>query len=1156
MFALNKRQFNIKNFITYAALCIFVIAAFLIMFLSNITPSIALEQELRCGMVEHVHTDDCYNEDFLICEKTAHTHDGNCYIVLLKENDINGILTLLSNTSQHSLENAITDVMSTAFNFNENLNSNDDENVLTKNTVEQLNDTITAQNDIPDITLNENINTFAAVSLDNTDTNNTSNNVAVLNVEESTSKNNNTANIMVYLDNKWTCIGTLPFTLQENGSSWFQKQYNAVVQTSDLVNLINSKLNTNFTHSSFSISASSNQNNNYSVSDLSVGSQTTIISYKKNESNSKSAKYVRIINVGGSQNSTSLAFYTVKFVYPNGDTTSQYVQRGSTVVLPGGNYEWTYNNTTYDAGEAVTITGTRTFTAEYVGPLTFVSINYDINFPSISDATVQTTPTLSGLTTGSATDGFSEGASATVRNVSSNSVKAKVKNNSTNLSRIVQFKGWKIQGTDIILQPNTTLVWDELLKYQDDAEFTLVGVWETDPLITATFFVKLDSVAVDTEGNITGQDQTLFTKELFATYVGGVDTSLSTSVLDDYNIADTTSDNSFGADQKIRALYGEKSSGIWLFDFPSDDSVFEQLKSYAEGSKLSVDGQLVSPSDLNHQEYAIRWYVLKVQSDAWHIDGKLVRKEGLIHVYKTFAGNKELINEAKSDFYIDATDVTLDTNFVLNLSNHKTYDAATDTYMWEITNVDYGEEWIIEEHPHKFTDPTIDFGVYSEYTVVDAHGDQSVTSSGTSLSVRGMTYALDEGTDEVLRAKFTNIYNKSNSIVIKKQDSLTGVSIGGATFQLLQNGKPLNFDYNSNSESYSYNPNGAHTVLQGTQNGYFEISIDKFSYDLGNVVVREISPPDGYSPIGDIEIGYTNQDGDIGIISGNSELIKYFNGILIVGNSTDTMTVTANKKWECPQNEWQEVTVQLLANGKLATTIISGVVPEVTLNNANAWTHTWTNLPVYVNGEKIVWSIKEIKIGNEKLKADGTFVNWIASYDLPISSTDENGKEVITLGVNNTTKRVMLRLTKTDLSKTKTLAGASFLLEVVDNNGNLLPNEVVKTATTGENGSLIFDNLKSAVRYRLSETTAPDGYIKIAEYIYFTINEDGSVSVEDNYYAEAGGNAYNIVVRNAEAVPLPSSGGIGNCMFYALGLILMITAGIYISILHKRRCSY
>ncbi|MBP3692185.1 MAG: Cna B-type domain-containing protein, partial [Clostridia bacterium] len=265
---------------------------------------------------------------------------------------------------------------------------------------------------------------------------------------------------------------------------------------------------------------------------------------------------------------------------------------------------------------------------------------------------------------------------------------------------------------------------------------------------------------------------------------------------------------------------------------------------------------------------------------------------------------------------------------------------------------------------------------------------------------------------------------------------------------------------------------------------------------------------------------------------------------------------TANKKWECPQNEWQEVTVQLLANGKLATTIISGVVPEVTLNNANAWTHIWTNLPVYVNGEKIVWSIKEIKIGNEKLKADGTFVNWIASYDLPIYSTDENGKESVTLGVTNTTKRVMLRLTKTDLSKTKTLAGASFLLEVVDNNGNLLPNEVVKTATTGENGALIFDNLKSAVRYRLSETTAPDGYIKIAEYIYFTINEDGSVSVEDNYYAEAGGNAYNIVVRNAEAVPLPSSGGIGNCMFYAFGLILMITAGIYISILHKRRCSY
>ena len=35
------------------------------------------------------------------------------------------------------------------------------------------------------------------------------------------------------------------------------------------------------------------------------------------------------------------------------------------------------------------------------------------------------------------------------------------------------------------------------------------------------------------------------------------------------------------------------------------------------------------------------------------------------------------------------------------------------------------------------------------------------------------------------------------------------------------------------------------------------------------------------------------------------------------------------------------------------TTIFSGVQPTGILNSSNNWQHTWENLPVYVNGEKI-----------------------------------------------------------------------------------------------------------------------------------------------------------------------------------------------------------
>ncbi len=1154
----SKKQLNIKSIVLYAVCVMFCIATCILLYYLNITHAVALEQEVRCGMEEHVHNDTCYGGDYLICKKTAHTHNGNCYIVLLKENDINEILTLVGENENHSLENVITDTMSSALTFNANINSTESQNSgnslsLTQDTVAELNSTISAESTLPKIVLNENINNPQTLAIGDNQQNTSSGGVSNFAIGDNPVTANNNANFYIYLDGKWTCIGTTTYSTTNNGTRY----YDYVIPTSKVLELVNGALDTNYTYNSFDIAVSTSANSGYSTSNIGMASVNTTIAYRQRNTASQTARYIRLIPNNGSASSTSFNFFTVTYTYPDGRTASQVVRAGTTITLPSGNYEWKNGNRTYAAGEAVTITAKTNFSGTSIGPITYVNINYNLNFPTVSGVTVSTKPTIAGMSTTTVTDGFSENTSAVIRNVSDHSVEGKVNNNTTGLSRVIQFKGWKVGNTDIVLQPNTTLVWEELLQYATGGSINLTAMWETEAVRTATFFIRFDSVAVDTDGNITGQDQNKYTNELFSSYVGGIDPSLDVNTLHNrYHIADTTSDNSFGADQEIRALYGEKAEGVWLTAFPSDDYIFESLVQYAKTGYLSVDGVPVKAEDLNNREYAIRWYVFKAQSDAWHIDGKLVKKEGLIHVYKTFAGNKELITEAKTDFYIDATDVSAGTNTVLNLNNRTTYDPTTDTYMWEITNVDYGELWEITEHPHKFSDPNVEFSVYSEYTVMDAHGDQSITGTGTSLTVSGMTYALDEGTDEVLRAEFTNIYNKSNSIIIKKQDALTGVSIGGATFRLLQNGKPLKFNYNAATDSYEYDPeSGSHTVLTGTSNGYFEISIEDFSYDFGNIIVQEVTAPTGYSPIGNIEIGYTDDQKTVGIISGNSELIKYVNGILIVGNSTDISSVTAKKTWDCPENEWQPVTIQLLANGKLVTTVIAGVEPEIVLSADNNWQHTWQHLPIYVNGTKITWSIKETSIGTEAAKADGSFINWLASYGIPIQSTGTDGNPNVLLTVTNTTKRVMLRLTKTDLSKSTLLSGATFLLEAVDEKGNLLSNEIAKTATTGEAGTLIFDNLKCGIRYRLTEQVAPNGYLKLSEYIYFTIQEDGSVVVEENYFAEAGNTAYNLVIRNAESVPLPESGSIGNNMFYAYGLFLIvIAAGIYIYHLYKRRC--
>ncbi len=1153
-----KRKLNIKSILFYVFCVMLCIASCAFLFRLNITNALALEQEIRCGIEEHTHTDQCYNGDILFCERPSHTHDGNCYIVLLKENDINGILSLLGSNDQHSLETVITDTMSSALTFNSNINSAEQsedisEMALNQDTVAELNNTISDEEELPDIVLNENINNVQALAFNDAQQEEQSNSASALSLGDDPVQTNYFANFYVYLDGKWTCLGSLEFTTARSGF-----RYNSTLPTADILNLVNDTLGTDYSYNSFDISVSSSLDGGYSKTNIGMASVTTTIGYQQTNSNSKAPKYIRLIPEGGDKDSTAFSFFSVTCRYPDGTAVTSYARSGTKITLPIGSYGWSDGSTVYSAGQEVLITSKTTFDAVILGPPTYVNINYDVAFPTVSGVTVSTKPTIAGLTETTLKDEYTENSEVTIRNVSQQSVQGTVNGNTTGLTRAIQFKGWRVGNTDTILQPNTKLIWEELIQYSNNTtSLNLTAVWEYSALQTATFFIRFDSVAVDTEGNITGQDSNKYTKQIFATYVGGVDPTVGTSNLQkEYGIADTTSDNSYGADQEIRALYGEKADGVWLSAFPSDDFVFSSLVQYANTGYLSVGGEPVKAEDLNDRAYAIRWYVFKSQDDAWHIDGKLVKKEGLIHVYKTFAGNKELVAEAKSDFYIDATDITAGTNTVLNLNNYTSHNDATDTYMWEITKVDYGELWEITEHPHLFEDPGVEFGLYSEYTVMDAHGDQSVTGSGTSLTVSGMTYALDEGTDEVLRAEFTNIYNKNDSIVIKKQDALTGVSIGGATFMLFQNGVPLKFNYNSEKDCYEYDPqNGTETVLSGTSNGYFEIFIEDFSYDLGNITVQEVSAPVGYSPIADIEIGYTDDQNTVGIIGGNSEMIKYINGILIVGNSTDIMSVTAKKAWDCPENEWQPVTVQLLANDKLVTTVIAGVDSHVILNAENNWQYTWSNLPVYVNGDKIEWSIKETIIGTESAKADGSFVNWLASYGIPIQSTDENGDPHITLTVTNTTKRVMLRLTKTDLSKSVQLAGATFLLEVVDAEGNLIPAEISKTATTGDAGTLIFDNLKCGVRYRLTETEPPTGYFKIGEYIYFTIHEDGTVSVEESYYAEAGSTAYNLVVRNGMIVELPESGGIGTGMFYVIGLAFIATAcGIYINHLRKRRC--
>ena len=79
------------------------------------TPQLlALEQEARCGTREHVHTAQCYDGSTLTCLKTAHSHNENCYLVLLEDNDINDLLSVVDASGDRSLEAVIVDTLTAA----------------------------------------------------------------------------------------------------------------------------------------------------------------------------------------------------------------------------------------------------------------------------------------------------------------------------------------------------------------------------------------------------------------------------------------------------------------------------------------------------------------------------------------------------------------------------------------------------------------------------------------------------------------------------------------------------------------------------------------------------------------------------------------------------------------------------------------------------------------------------------------------------------------------------------------------------------------------------------------------------------------------------------------------------------------------------------
>lgn len=91
---------------------------------------------------------------------------------------------------------------------------------------------------------------------------------------------------------------------------------------------------------------------------------------------------------------------------------------------------------------------------------------------------------------------------------------------------------------------------------------------------------------------------------------------------------------------------------------------------------------------------------------------------------------------------------------------------------------------------------------------------------------------------------------------------------------------------------------------------------------------------------------------------------------------------------------------------------------------------------------------------------------------------------------------------------------------------------------TDETGKLDIHGLDEGT-YTLTETVAPAGYNMLDKAITIVIAEDGSVTVDGDVATDKTVN-----VLNETGTELPSTGGIGTTIFYALGGLMAVGAGV------------
>ena len=233
------------------------------------------------------------------------------------------------------------------------------------------------------------------------------------------------------------------------------------------------------------------------------------------------------------------------------------------------------------------------------------------------------------------------------------------------------------------------------------------------------------------------------------------------------------------------------------------------------------------------------------------------------------------------------------------------------------------------------------------------------------------------------------------------------------------------------------------------------------------------------------------------------------------------------------------------------------------------WVNNTTSL--YSNGATVVITYTAKVNSNVAVAGENT----ASTNTVTLKYTTTDGGDDTTVGTSSSSiSTYAAQLNKVDASG-NALAGATFSITGLKLTGEAGSYTVVGATPSGEtdtvmscdtNGKLVIRGLDADVTYTVTEVAAPSGYNKLTStfnldpviesttvtYKTWTVT-NGTITYGEEQTETIGANNVTFtkalddtaeIVVNQTGAELPSTGGIGTTIFYAVGMILVIGAGI------------